>query len=159
MQFFKLLEKDWMVVKTTLSNKIVAGSKCLKQLLKLFTWFKSVSRFNFHSSPNELNIKLQNITNLPVFYTIYTRKESVNYKYKQTFNSCIVFNGKGRLRRSGKLSWRFMSLNCKSPRSTYIESSKNTHINKYLTIFFLRYLITYHQKRIFENSIFLWNNS
>ena len=39
-----------------------------------------VTKFNFYSLPNELNIKLQNITNLPVFNRIYMRKESGNYK-------------------------------------------------------------------------------
>ena len=41
-----------------------------------------------------MNIKLYFITNLSEFNTIYMRKESVEYKYKCTFNSWIIFNGK-----------------------------------------------------------------
>ena len=40
---------------------------------------------------NSLNTKLQNITNLPMFNTIYIRKESGNYKCKCTFNFWIIF--------------------------------------------------------------------
>ena len=45
-----------------------------------------VTRFNFHSPLNKLNIKLQNMNNLTVFNTFYMRKESVNYKGKYILN-------------------------------------------------------------------------
>ena len=39
---------------------------------------------------NTLNLKLQNITDLPVFNRIYIRKESVNCRCKHTFNFWIT---------------------------------------------------------------------
>ena len=46
-----------------------------------------------------LNIKLQNMTDLPMFNTIYMREESINYECKHTFNSQIIFfNEKNGLR-------------------------------------------------------------
>ena len=61
---------------------------CIDQSFSNF-WLDLLVVRNLLSIPpqmNQLNIKLQNLPNLPMFNIIYSRKESVNYKCKLTFN-------------------------------------------------------------------------
>ena len=66
------------------------------ELNNTYFMYPSVTLFHFYSPPppNILNMKLQNITNLPMFKTIYMRKESINYKCICTFQYLKYFIGK-----------------------------------------------------------------
>ena len=54
----------------------------LEHLQQSFSNFLLANFISFHKL---IDSELQNIPNLPVFNTIYMRKELVNYKCKHTF--------------------------------------------------------------------------